>query len=115
MQVQPYASLILVSTDYANTTADLTFGPHDRSQCVLIPLINDMVPENQEQFKVKLAMITPLPGIVLTPDTATIVINDDDGESDCDLQQNKLTTACIHFGCSTLSPGSNPICCLLQV
>ena len=44
-----------------------------------IPLINDMVPEAPEYFTVMLAMTTPLPGIVLTPDTATIVISDDDG------------------------------------
>ena len=79
-QIQPYVSLIIVSADYANTTADLTFGPSSRKQCVLIPVINDMVPENREYFRVKLAMTTPLPGIVITPDIATIVINDDDGE-----------------------------------
>ena len=80
MQVQPYASLIIVSADYTNTTADLIFGPRSRKKCVLIPVINDMVPETPEQFRVKLAMTTPLPGIVFTPDIATIVINDDDGK-----------------------------------
>ena len=78
--MQPYAYLIIVSADYTNTTADLMFEPRNRSQCVLIAVINDMSPENQEYFRVKLAMTTQLPGIVLTPDTATIVINDDDGE-----------------------------------
>ena len=75
-----YVSLIIASADYTNTTADLMFGPSSRNQCVLIPVINDMFPENQEYFRVKLAMTTPLPGIVITPGTATIVINDDDGE-----------------------------------
>jgi len=79
-QIQPYAFLIIASADYANTTADLTFGSSTRKRCVLIPVINDVVPENQEYFRVKLAMTTQLPGIVLTPDTATIVINDDDGK-----------------------------------
>ena len=69
-----------VSADYANTTADLRFGPSNRKRCVQIPVINDVVPETPEHFTVKLAIATPLPGIVLTPDTATIVINDDDGE-----------------------------------
>ena len=72
--------LPIVSADYANTTADLRFGPSIRTQCVLIPLINDVVLEAPKQFRVKLDMVTPLPGIVLTPDTATIVINDDDGK-----------------------------------
>ena len=78
--MQPYAYLIIVLADYENTTADLRFGPSSRNQCVPIPLINDMVPEAPEHFKVMLGMATPLPGIVLTPDTATIVINDDDGK-----------------------------------
>ena len=64
-----------MSADYANTTAGLTFGPSIRKQCVLIPVINDMVPENQEYFRVKLAMATPLPGVVLTPDTVIVFIN----------------------------------------
>ena len=80
MQIQPCASLIIVSADYTNTTAGLTLGPSNKTQCVLIPVINDMVPETLEQFRVELAMTTPLPGIVITPDTATIVINDDDGK-----------------------------------
>ena len=45
-----------------------------------IPVISDMVLEIPEQFAVMLAMVTPLPGIVLTPDLATIVINDDGGK-----------------------------------
>ena len=72
-------SLITASADYENTTADVRFGPSSRNQCVPIPLINDIVPEAPEYFTVMLGMVTPLPGIVLTPDTATIVISDDDG------------------------------------
>jgi len=45
MQMQPYAPLIIVSADYAKTTAGLMFGPYNRSQIVLIPVINSMVPE----------------------------------------------------------------------
>ena len=58
---------------------DLRLGSSIRKQCVLIPVIDDMVSETPEQFRVELAMTTPLPGVV-TPDTATIIINDDDGE-----------------------------------
>jgi len=67
-----------VSADYANTTVDLRFGPCTRNQCVAIPLMNDLVPEAPEHFTVKVATITPLPGIVLTPVTATVFISDDD-------------------------------------
>ena len=82
-------SLIIASADYNSTTADLMFGPSSRKQCVLIPVINDMVLETQEYFQVKVAMTTPLPGIVLTADTATIVINDDDGK--CELTLTVLS------------------------
>ena len=72
--------LMIASADYTSSDTNLRFGLNNRNQCVQIPVINDMVPENQEYFRVKLAMTTPIPGIVLTPDTATIAINDDDGE-----------------------------------
>jgi len=66
--------------DYANTTADLRFGPSSGNHCVLIPVINDMVPEVPEHFRVVLAMTTPLPGIVLNPDSTTVDVHDDDGK-----------------------------------
>ena len=56
------------------------FGPSSRKQCVLIPVLNDMVPEVPEHFSVVLSMTAPLAGVILTPDNATVVINDDDGE-----------------------------------
>ena len=47
---------------------------------MLIPVTNDMVPEVPEHFSVVLSMTTPLAGVILTPDTATVVVSDDDGE-----------------------------------
>ena len=47
---------------------------------MLIPVFNDVVPEVPEYFSVVLSMTTPLAGVILTPDNATVVINDDDGE-----------------------------------
>ena len=81
--------LIIASADYTSITTYLRFGLNSRDQCVLIPVINDMVPETQEYFQVKVAMTTPLPGIVLNADTATIVINDDDGK--CELTLTALS------------------------
>ena len=80
--VATYTSLKIASVDYANTTADLRFGPSSRmrSRCVLIPVINDMVPEVPEQFSVVLAMATPLPNVALTPNSTTVAIHDDDGK-----------------------------------
>ena len=70
----------IASADYVSSTVDLTFGPSSRKQCVLISVLNDTVPEVSEHFNVALSMTTPLAGVILTPDRATVVINDDDGE-----------------------------------
>ena len=88
-------SLITASADYENTTADLMFGPSSRNQCVPIPLINNMVPEAPEHFRVLLGMVTPLPGIVLTPDIATVAISDDDGK--CENEITVLECAVYYF------------------
>ena len=73
-------SLTIASADYTSKSVDLIFGPSSRKQCVLIPVLNDTVPEVPEHFSVVLSMTTPLAGVILTPDSATVVINDDDGE-----------------------------------
>ena len=71
------------SVDYSRKSVDLMFGPSSRKRCLLIPVLNDMVPEAPEHFSVMLSMTTPLAGVILTPDNATVVINDDDGECMC--------------------------------
>ena len=43
-----------------------------------IPVLNDTVPEVPEHFRVMLSMTTPLAGVVLTPDSATVVIKRSD-------------------------------------
>ena len=68
------------SVDYTRKSVDLVFGPSSRKRCVLIPVLNDTVPEVPEHFSLVLSMTPPLAGVVLTPDNATVVINDDDGE-----------------------------------
>ena len=47
---------------------------------MLIPVSNDAIPEVEESFRVMLAITTPSPGIILIPESATIVINSDDGK-----------------------------------
>ena len=59
------------------------FGPSNNKRCLTIQVLNDTVPEVPEHFSVVLSMTTPLAGVVLTPDSATVVINDDDGECIC--------------------------------
>ena len=72
--------LTIASVDYTSNSVDLMFEPSSRKQCALIPVLNDTVPEAPEHFSVMLFMRTPLAGVILSPDDATVVINDDDGE-----------------------------------
>ena len=58
---------------------------------MLIQVTNDTVPEDPEHFSVMLSMTTPLAGVILTPDSATVVINDDDGKCS-DSWQNAIKT-----------------------
>ena len=71
------------------------FGPSSRKRCVQIPVTNDMVPEVPEHFSVVLSMTTPLAGVVLTPDNATVVINDDDGKYQCFIENKNVKS--MHF------------------
>ena len=73
-------STIIASVDYTSKSVDLMFGPSNNKRCVLIPVTNDTVPEVPEHFSVVLSMTTPLAGVILTPDNATVFISDDDGE-----------------------------------
>ena len=75
-----YALYTIASADYTSKSVDLMFGPSIRKQCVLISVLNDTVPEVPEHFSIMLSMTTLLAGVILTPDNATVVVNDDDGE-----------------------------------
>ena len=79
-----YCTLFTIaSADYTSKSVDLMFGSSNNKWCVVIPVLNDTVPEVPEHFSVMLSMTNPLAGVVLTPDNATVVINDDDGECIC--------------------------------
>ena len=43
-----------------------------------IPVLNDTVPEVPEYFGVVLSMTTPLAGVILIPDNASVVIKRSD-------------------------------------
>ena len=76
-----YCTLFTIaSADYTSKSVDLMFGSSNNKRCVVIPVLNDTVPEDPEHFSVVVSMTTPLAGVILTPDNATVVINDDDGE-----------------------------------
>ena len=70
----------IASADYTSESIDLLFGSSNKKRCVLISVLNDTIPEVPEHFRVVLSMTTPLAGVILTPDSATVVISDNDGE-----------------------------------
>ena len=66
--------------DYRTVPADVTFDSCDRVRAVSFPIIDDSRIEDAEAFTVRLERTSTLPaGITLSPDTATIEIQDDDG------------------------------------
>ena len=64
--------------DYQQLSVDLTFGEGSERRCVQIELVNDTVFEGPEQFMTRLSTVEVV--VTLIPDTATILIQDDDGE-----------------------------------
>ena len=76
-----YCTLFTIAlADYTSKSVDLMFGSSNNERCVVIPITNDAIPEDPEHFRVMLSMTTPLAGVILTPDNAIVVVNDDDGE-----------------------------------
>ena len=66
-----------VSADYQQVSVVLTFGEDSERSCVQIELVNDTALERPEDF---MAALSTVEGVVtLVPDTAQIVIRDDDG------------------------------------
>ena len=57
----------------------LTFDPMTTTQNVVIPLINDDVMESDEGFSLNLLPTNKTEGIIISMDTASIMISDDDG------------------------------------
>ena len=64
--------------DYQQLSVDLTFGEGSERRCVQIELVNDTVFEGPEQFLTQLSTVEVV--VILTPYTARILIQDDDGE-----------------------------------
>ena len=66
-----------VGEDYQQVSVVLTFGEDLARSCVQIELVNDTVLERPEDF---MAVLSTVEGLVtLVPDSAQIVIRDDDG------------------------------------
>ena len=64
--------------DFPNVSISLTFNTTSPTQTVMVPILNDMVPENLEYFS--LALMSNDPAVTLNPATIYInVVDDIDG------------------------------------
>ena len=64
--------------DFPNISIDLTLNISSTTQTVMVPILNDMVPENLEYFS--LALMSNDPAVTLNPATVYInVVDDIDG------------------------------------
>ena len=73
--------LFPATDDYETISFLLTFGPGVTTRAVSIPITDDGVHEpDPEQFLASLGLLTTGVEVTITPDQATVVINDDDGK-----------------------------------
>ena len=61
--------------DFLNISIDLTFKASSPSQTVMVPILNDTVPEDSEYFI--LSLMSNDPAVTLNPVNATVNILDD--------------------------------------
>ena len=61
--------------DFPNISIDLTLNISSTTQTVMVPILNDMVPENLEYFS--LALMSNDPAVTLNPATIYINVVDD--------------------------------------
>ena len=67
--------------DYSLVNRRLIFSPNQKSVCTTITIVDDLVVEQRESFFVTMERLPRLLNrILLDPDTAEIVIPNDDGE-----------------------------------
>ena len=71
-------------SDYGQNSAVITFPPCDYEECVDVPLVDDCVVENTEEFR--LFLFTPPitdERIEVTRGDGTVLITDSDGMTKC--------------------------------
>jgi len=73
----------MLVNDYTSVTTTVTFGATDTMQFVNIPINDDDILENTEQFIVELSVPDPARNIGVregTPSETTVIINDNDSK-----------------------------------
>ena len=74
-------SLNTAGMDFSNISIDLTFSPSSTTQTVMVPILNDAVPEVMLEY-FSLVLMSTDPAVSLNPSIASITILDD-GDSKC--------------------------------
>ena len=69
-------SLNTAGMDFSNISLDLTFSPSSTTQTVMVPILNDAVPEDMLEYFSVVLMSTD-PAVSLSPKIANITIVDD--------------------------------------
>ena len=69
--------------DFPNTSLHLTFSPFSTTQTVMVPILNDPVPEDMLEY-FSLVLMSTDPAVSLNPMIANITILDD-SDSKCHL------------------------------
>ena len=80
-------SLNVAGMDFLNTSLDLVFSPSSTTQTVMVPIFNDVVPEDVLEY-FSLVLMSTDPAVSLNPKIANITIVDD--------SDSKLPSACIY-------------------
>ena len=62
--------------DFSNTSLSLTFSPSSTTQTVVVPILNDAVPEDMLEY-FGLVLMSTDPAVSLNPKIANITILDD--------------------------------------
>ena len=75
------SSLNTAGMDFPNTSLDLTYSPSSTTQTVMVPILNDDVPEYMLEYFSLVLMSTDL-AVSLNPMIANITIVDDN-DSKC--------------------------------
>ena len=78
--------------DFASISIDLTFNTSSPIQTVMVAIVDDMVPEDLENFI--LVLMSTDPAVTLNPVTANISILDD---IDCTLKPPDVLNSAIRF------------------
>ena len=75
-----YIVLPTEGVDYRGVSIDVTLSPSNSEQCVSVEIVDDSAVEQTESLTVSLSLPPGgLSSVQLTPNTATILITDNDG------------------------------------